>query len=157
VVDRQGAASEPATAPLALASGTAPTVVITRPKPAAAIALLARKRKGEKRGRRAKISFAGTAKAAAGVKTVVVSIEKIGTTKKTCTWLDKRKGLVKAPCAQPVLINAKLQPGAWNYTVASSIKLARGSYRVSAYGTDNGGAFGNSAPAKRRIVRFTLK
>ena len=157
VVDRQGAASEPATAPLALASGTAPTVVITRPKPAAAIALLVRKRKGEKRGRRAKISFAGTAKAAAGVKTVVVSIEKIGTTKKTCTWLDKRKGLVKAPCAQPVLINARLQPGAWNYTVASSIKLARGSYRVSAYGTDNGGAFGNSAPAKRRIVRFTLK
>ena len=40
---------------------------------------------------------------------------------------------------------------------ASTIKLVKGRYRVSAYGTDNGGAFGNSAPPKRRIVQFTLK
>ncbi len=158
VVDRQGAASEPATAPLALASGTAPTVAITKPKANAKVALLAKKpRKGEKKRRRAKISFAGTATAAAGVKSVVVTIEKIGTTKKTCRWLDKKKGLVKAPCAKPPLINAKLKPGTWNYTVASSIKLPKGGYRISAYGTDRGGAFGNAASAKRRIVRFTLK
>ncbi|MEA2194157.1 MAG: serine protease [Solirubrobacteraceae bacterium] len=157
VSDRQGGVSEPVTAPVTLASGTAPAVVITRPKPKATLALLARKRKGAKRRKRATISFAGTAKAAAGVKSVVVTIEKLGSTKKTCTWLDKKKGLVKAPCAQPVLINAKLTSGRWTYTVAGSIKLAKGSYRISAYGTDNGGAFGTAAPAKRRVVRFTLK
>ena len=159
VVDRQGAASEPATAPLALASGTAPTVAITKPKANATVALLAKKRrKGERKRRRAKISFAGTAKAAAGVKSVVVTIEKIGTTKKTCRWLDKKKGLVKAPCAQAAADQRQAQAsGKWSYTVASKIKLAKGGYRISAYGTDSGGAFGNAASAKRRIVRFTLK
>jgi hypothetical protein len=157
VADRQGAASEPATTPVALGSGTAPTVAITRPKPRATIARLAKKRKGAKQRKRARISFAGTAQAATDVRSVVVTIEKLGVSTKTCTWLDRKKGLVKAPCAQPVLIAARLGPGTWTYTVAGSIKLPKGSYRVSAYGTDGGGTFGNAAPAKRRIVRFTLK
>jgi hypothetical protein len=156
-VDRQGAASDPATTSVALASGTAPAVVITKPRSNATISLLAKRRKGERRRRRATISFAGTANAAAGVKSVVVTIERIGATTKTCTWLDKRKGLVKAPCAKPPLINAKLAKGAWSYRVSSSIKLGRGAYRISAYGTDNGGTFGNAASAKRRIVRFRLR
>jgi PKD repeat protein len=158
VVDRQGAASEPATVSLALGSGSAPTVAITKPKANAKVALLVRhRRKGEKHRRHAKISFAGTATAAAGVKRVVLTIEKIGTTKKTCRWLDKKKGLVKAPCAKPPLISAKRASGRWTYTVASKIKLVKGAYRVSAYGTDGGGTFGNAASAKRRIVRFTLR
>ena len=69
----------------------------------------------------------------------MLTIEKLGTSKKTCTWVDKRKGLVKTPCAKPVLINAKLADGKWSYTVASKIKLTKGSYRVSAYGTDASG------------------
>ena len=56
-----------------------------------------------------------------------------------------------------MFVDAKVAAGTWSYIVASKLKLAKGSYRVSAYGTDNGGAFGNSASAKRRIVRFTLK
>ena len=71
--------------------------------------------------------------------------------------VDKSKGLVKTPCAKPVLINAKLNAGAWTYTVASKLKLAKGNYRVSAYGTDASGGFGNAAPTGRRIVRFSLK
>jgi hypothetical protein len=121
------------------------------------VALLAKRRKGQRKRPRAKIRFAGTARAAQGVKSVVLTIEKIGTTKKTCTWLDGRKGLVRKPCAQPVFVEAKLAPGTWSYTVGGKIKLSRGSYRVSAYGTDNGGAFGNSASVKRRVVRFTLR
>ena len=56
-----------------------------------------------------------------------------------------------------MLINAKLNAGTWRYTVASSIKLTKGSYRVSVYGVDSSGAFGNTAPTRSRIVRFTLK
>ena len=56
-----------------------------------------------------------------------------------------------------MLINAKLKSDKWTYTVASSIKLVKGRYRMSAYGTDKAGAFGNSAPPNRRIVQFTLK
>ena len=52
---------------------------------------------------------------------------------------------MKTPCAKPVLINAKLANGRWSYTVASKIKLTKGSYRVSAYGTDGSGGFGNAA------------
>ena len=118
VVDRQGATSEPATTPVKLESGGAPTVVITKPKHRATIALLAKQRKGaRKRRARATIAFAGTAQAAGGVKRVILTIQKVGT-KKTCTWLDKVNGLVKAPCAQPVLINAKLRSGKWTYAVA---------------------------------------
>ena len=157
VVDRQGAASTPAAVPVRLSPGTVPTVVISKPKRNAKLALLAKKRKGAKKRARAKIAFAGTAKAAAGVKSVVLTIEKLGTSKKTCTWVDKAKGLVKTPCAKPVLINAKLAKGRWSYTVAKKIKLTKGKYRVSAYGTDATGGFGNAAATGKRIVRFSLK
>ncbi len=157
VVDHQGEASTPAAVPVRLAPGTVPTVVISKPKANAKLALLAKKRKGAKKRARARIAFAGTAKAAAGVKSVVLTIEKLGTSRKTCTWVDKRKGLVKTPCAKPVLINVKLNAGKWSYTVARKIRLTKGSYRVSAYGTDGTGGFGNAASAKRRIVRFSLK
>jgi hypothetical protein len=157
VVDRQGAPSDPASTSLALASGNAPAVAITKPRANAKLALLAKRRTGDRRRRRAKISFAGTAKATDGLKSVVVTIEKLGATTKTCRWLDGRKGLVKAPCAKPPMIAAKLRSGRWTYTVKRSIKLVKGAYRVSAYGTDSGGTFGNAASAKRRIVRFTLR
>ena len=157
VVDRQGAASTPAAVPVRLAPGTVPTVAITKPKKNAKLALLAKKRKGAKQRARAKIAFAGTARAAAGVKSVVLTIEKLGTSRKTCTWLDKAKGLVRTPCAKPVFINAKLAEGRWSYSVAKKIKLTKGNYRVSAYGTDAGGGFGNAAATGRRIVRFSLR
>lgn len=157
VVDRQGAASTPASVPVRLAPGTVPTIVITKPKANAKLALLAKKRKGAKKRARAKVAFSGTAKAPAGVKSVVLTIEKLGTSRRTCTWVDKAKGLVKTPCAKPVLINAKLSAGRWSYTVASKIKLTKGNYRVSAYGTDTSGGFGNAAAAGKRIVRFSLK
>ena len=157
VVDRQGAASAPASVPVRLAPGTAPTVVIAKPKAKAKLALLAKRRKGARKRVRAKIAFAGTARAAGGVKSVVLTIEKLGTSRRTCTWVDRRKGLVKTPCAKPVFIIAGLRAGRWSYTTARALKLRKGHYRVSAYGTDGSGGFGNAAPNRRRIVRFTLR
>jgi hypothetical protein len=157
VVDRQGAASTPAAVPVRLAPGTVPTVVISKPKKNAKLALLAKKRKGAKSRARTKIAVAGTAAAAAGgVKSVVLTLESLGPSTTGCTWLDKAKGLVKTPCAKPVFINAKLADGRWSYTVAKKIKLPKGNYRVSAYGTEACGGFGISAARGRRIVRFSL-
>ena len=151
VADRNGGVSAPASVSFQLANATPPTVLITKPKPSAKIALRTKQRK------RAKITFSGTAKAEAGIRNVVLTIEKLGTSKKTCTWLDKKQGLIKGVCSRPVLINAKISPGTWSYTVASSIRLTKGSYRVSVYGVDASGSFGNTAPTRSRIVRFTLR
>ena len=157
VLDSQGAASTPAAVPVRLAPGTVPKVVISKPKRNARLALLAKRRKGAKRRARAKIAFAGTASAAAGVKSVVLTIEKLGTSRRNCTWVHRKKGLVKTPCATPILITAGLRSGRWTYTTARALKLRKGHYRVSVYGTDGSGGFGNAASATRRIVRFSLK
>jgi hypothetical protein len=157
VADRQGAASTPATVPVRLLPGTVPTVTISRPKAKARLALLAKRRKGARKRARAKIAFRGTARAAGPVKSVVLTIEKLGTSRKTCTWVDRSRGLRTTPCAKPVFITARLAGARWSYTTARALKLRKGHYRVSAYGTDARGGFGNAAPAARRIVRFTLR
>ena len=46
--------------------------------------------------------------------------------------------------------------GAWTFNVRSTIKLGAGRYRIIAVGLDNSGAFGNSAPSKDAVHRFTL-
>jgi hypothetical protein len=124
---------------------------------------------------RARLGFAGTAKDPSGVSAVFVTLERLSiakrqtnakssaakkkTTKKKkrCIWLDPKAGFVTRACDKPVLIRTGVRAGRWAYNVASRIKPRAGSYRVSVYGTDKAGAFGNSAPARARIVRFTLK
>lgn len=126
--------------------------------------------------KRTRLGFAGAAKDPSGVSAVFLTLERISvapkkkkstkkkatsaaakTTTKRCIWLDPKTGFVSRPCDKPVLIRTGVRQGSWAYNVATPIKLVAGSYRVSVYGTDGAGAFGNSAPARNRIIRFTLK
>ncbi|MEA2181137.1 MAG: hypothetical protein QOF69_322 [Solirubrobacteraceae bacterium] len=170
VVDKQGASSEPVSVPLSLGDGTPPAVTITVPVDNQKAKRSKRTTKTvTKNGKKTKvkttkltpITIGGTATDKSGVKSVVITIEKLGSastgTKAQCTWLDPTKGLVKRACAKPVLIRPHVSRGIWAYKPLKKLKkgLSAGTYRVSAYGTDNSGAFGNSAP-KNKVIRFTL-
>jgi hypothetical protein len=79
------------------------------------------------------------------------------TATKRCKWFDATKGVVLRSCAKPILLLAKLgADGTWTFTPKSTLKLGAGVYRASAYGSDNSGAFGNSAASKDSVHRFTL-
>lgn len=184
VIDAQGAASAPASVPIKLVDGAAPTIVITKPTANQRIRLTTRTTKtktvtvdGKKvkrktrTSKRTRIGFAGTARDKSGVKGVVLTVERISkttssrtaatssaaTTTKRCAWLDPKKGIVLRSCSKPVLILAKLaKDGSWTYNVKSTIRLSAGVYRVIAAGQDNSGAAGNSASTKDAIHRFTL-
>ena len=101
---------------------------------------------------RAKISFAGTPKSAAGVESVVVTIEKIGTTKKACRGWTRRRAWSGRPARSPP-DQRQARPGSGT-TRASKIKLAKGAYRISAYGTDEAAA---SATRPRGAPRRALQ
>lgn len=169
VVDKQGASSEPVAAPLKILDGSPPAVPITKPKNNQKIKLSTRTTKTVTRGgkktkvrttKRTPITIAGTATDKAGVKGVVITVQKLTTgrgSKATCTWLEPGKGLVRRACAKPVLIKPHLSRGNWSYKPLKKLKkgMSAGTYRVRAYGTDTTGAFGNSAP-KNKVIRFTL-
>jgi PKD repeat protein len=111
VVDKQGAASEPASVTLKIADG--PAVAITRPSHNQTIKRSRTTTKTvTKAGRKTKvktteltpIAIAGTATDTSGVKGVLITVEKLGTGKRSaksrCTWLDPSKGLVTpSPCS----------------------------------------------------------
>jgi hypothetical protein len=185
VVDRQGAASPPAVQPVKLTDGAPPTVRISKPKANQTVSLTTKRTKtvtkdGKQRRvtttKRTRLGFAGTARDPSGVSAVFLTLERLSiakqkATKKTnaksaaaktkkkkkqCVWLDPKLGFVTRACDKPVLIRTGVRSGNWAYNLASAIKPRAGSYRVSAYGTDNAGAFGNSAPTRARVVRFTL-
>jgi hypothetical protein len=179
VVDRQGGVSKPAVARVDVGDGVAPEVTITKPFAGQQIRLtkVTKKTTTAKDGtkkttttkKKTKISFAGAAKDKSGVAGVLLTIEKIGAAtsstsvtasqaKAQCTWFDAKKGLLKVSCAKPKLLVAKLaKDGSWTFTPSSKTKrLSAGLYRVSAYGVDGTGAFGNSAPSKDGVVRFRL-
>jgi hypothetical protein len=182
VVDKQGGVSTPAVARVDVGDGVAPEVTITKPFANQKVALTSTKTKTVKKKdgtaskvttkKKVKLSFAGAAKDKSGVGFVLLTLEKIGAATSTsakasqtstkskaqCTWFDPKKGLLKTSCAKPKLIVAKLaKDGAWSYSVSSKVKQpSPGLYRVSVYGADGSGAFGNSAPAKDSVVRFRL-
>jgi hypothetical protein len=157
--------------------------VITKPRSGQAIALVTKAKKtvtkkGKKTkpaaSKRTRIGFAGTAKDPSGISAVFLTLERISVASKQdakkkatsaaakkpakrCSWLDPKTGFVSRRCDKPVLIRTRVRGGSWAYNIATRIKLVAGSYRVSVYGTDGAGAFGNSARARDRIVRFTLK
>jgi hypothetical protein len=158
VVDRQGAASTPATAAFKLIDGTPPTVGITKPKNNQKIKRFTTNKKTKKR-KRTKIVIAGLSADANGVAQVVLTLEKLSDTKSTkCNWYNPSKGIVRRSCQKPVLFAAKLakdsKTGEWSYTVKRN--LNKGTYRVTAVGADKTGAVGNAGGSKLGVVRFRL-
>jgi hypothetical protein len=181
VADKQGGISKPAIARVDVGDGVAPEVTITKPFRSQKIKLTTVTKKtvtakdGTKKttttSKKTKLSFAGAAKDKSGVAFVLLTLEKIGaatasttakasqtSTKAQCTWFDSKKGLLKVSCSKPRLIVAKLlKDGSWTYSLSSKVKRpSAGLYRLSVYGADGSGAFGNSAPSKDAVVRFRL-
>jgi PKD repeat protein len=180
VVDRQGGSSPPATVGVRITDGTPPTVIITSPRPNRRFGLITTSTKTVTKGdvkrkvttrKRLRVGFGGRAKDPSGVTAVYVTLQRLakasqakGSAKasaakskaKSCVWLDPKRGLIIRSCDKPVLIKARVRDNKWAYVVGRKIKLSAGTYRVSAYGTDGAGAFGNSAAKANRVVRFTL-
>lgn len=179
VVDKQGATSPEVAVTFKLVDGVPPAVGIAKPKAKQTLRVFTtktttvtkngKKTKVKKRTRN-KLQIGGLSADASGVKTVLLTIEKIVTAKKKtaakssavsrCHFYDPKKGFVYVSCAKPKLITARLvkddKNGQWVYTIPSTRPLSAGSYRVAAYGVDNTGAFGNSAEAKLAKITFKL-
>ncbi len=169
VVDRQGAASAPATVALKLIDGTPPTVGIVKPKGNQRIRQFTTKtttrtvdgvKKKTKKRTRTKIVIGGLSRDANGVAHVVLTLEKLvpGSRSSKCNWYNPKKGIVRRSCNKPVLILARLKKdssaGEWSYTVRR--KLSKGTYRIQAVGVDKTGASGNAGGSKVGVVRFRL-
>jgi len=164
---------------------TPPAVVITKPRANQRIKLTTtttrtvtvtrngkRTRVKRKTTKRTRIGFAGTAIDRSGVKGVIVALERLSLTPSTaktsansaaattpakkCRWFSATKGIVLKSCARPTLLLAKFANGRWTYNIKSTVRLRAGVYRLSAAGADNSGAFGNAAPSKDSVHRFTL-
>jgi len=165
VVDRQGAASAVATAPIRVFDGSAPAVTVSRPRPNQSIRLVTRTRRtvtrnGVRRAvttrKRTRIRFRGAARDPSGVAAVYLSVQRLTPRGARCAWLHPRRGVLRRACDRPLLFRVAVRNGRWAYNVARRIRLAAGTYRVSAYGTDRNGAFGNTAATRNRIVLFKL-
>lgn len=173
VVDKQGAASVEVAATFKLANGTPPAVAIVKPKSKQTFRTFTTttktvtkngKKTKVKTRKRTRIQIAGLSKAAVGsMKRVILTLQKTNSTsgsKTKCRFYDAKRGLKLVSCAKPILITARLVKnsagGEWTYTVPSTRRLSTGSYKVSAFGVDTTGAFGNSAP-KGGSLGFTVK
>jgi hypothetical protein len=171
VVDRQGAVSAPAVARIDVGDGTPPVATITRPFEGQRIKLTTRRTRTVRRNgvrrrvtsrRKTRIGFNGVARDKSGVAFVLLTVEKLGrssssSSRARCTWYDARRGLVRRRCSQPVLLVARLAAdGSWRLRISTRRQPSAGLYRVSVYAADRSGAFGNSAPARDRVVRFRL-
>ncbi len=120
-----------------------PAVTISRPRSGATVGA---------RG----LVVSGRARDASGVRGVALRIERLPRPSGGCTWLYPSTGLRVGPCGEPPSLHATLRSGGrWSYRVAS--RLRSGSYRVTAYGTDETGIYGNSAPRAARSLRFRVR
>jgi hypothetical protein len=104
-----------------------------------------------------RLAISGTATDPAGVKGVIVTIQKLGTAAGAkCKWYNASKGMVLKSCTKPPLLLARLAAdGTWTYN-ANRTRLSVGKYRIIVLGADNSGAAGNSAPAADSIRRFEI-
>lgn len=170
VVDRQGAASGEVTVPLKLTDGVAPVVAIAKPKRNQTLRVFTTttrtvtrdgKRVRTTSRKRTKLSFGGLSRDESGMQRILLTLEKITSTtsRSRCFFFNPSRGVTRTACSKPVLISARLvansTTGEWVYNVRRN--LSAGSYRLSAFGVDKAGAFGNSAPASARVIRFRLR
>lgn len=123
-----------------------PRVTLTRPRAGRALAAGSRLR------------LAGRAQDVSGVASVLFSLEVLPRSGGTCRWFDPLRALVTRRCSQPVLVRAKLgSRGRWSYSGPRRLRLPAGRYRVHVSGSDRAGVTGNSAPASRRSVTFSVR
>jgi hypothetical protein len=138
----------------AVKSTGAPSVIVTRPR---AGQLLRRFTGRGTAHQRHRLVISGRASDASGVRSVTLSLERLPRTGKRCTWLDAARGLRRGDCARPPTLIARMRTTAsWAYRVPRRLNLTPGRYRVTAYGEDRTGAFGNSAPRRKRVITFGL-
>ena len=136
-----------------------PLVTITRPRAGQVIHRFVGA--GNDRERR-QLVIAGRANDPTGVQGVALSIERLPRRTASagagrCSWLHRTRGLVRARCDRPPPLTAKPRAGgSWTYRVPRRIKLPAGRYRVSAFGKNNAGTFGNAAPRRSRVIAFRL-
>jgi hypothetical protein len=174
VVDKQGAASTEVAVTFTLVNGTPPGVAIVKPKSkqtfhtytttTKTVTKNGKKTKVKTR-KRTRIQIAGLSKAKTGttMQRVLLTLQKTKSTTSTtkCRFYDPKTGLKLVACAKPILITARLvkdsASGEWTYTVPSARPLSTGTWKVSAYGVDSTGAFGNSADPKAASLGFTVK
>jgi len=172
VVDSTGVVSPEVAVTFKLANGTPPGVAIVKPKSKQTFRTYTTttktvtkngKKVKTKTRKRTKIQFAGLSKAGSGsVQRILLTLQKTKSTssKTKCRYYDAKKGLLLVSCAKPRLITARLvknsASGQWTYNVPTTRPLSPGSWKLSAYGVDTTGAFGNSA-TKGGTLSFTVK
>ena len=173
VVDNKGAASTEVAVTFKLVNGVAPAVGIVKPKSKQTFRTYTTttktvtkngKKVKVKTRKRTKIIIAGLSKPAVGTtQRILLTLQKTKSTTSTkqCRFYDARRGLRLVSCAKPILITARLikdsTSGEWTYGVPTTRPLSPGSWKVSAYGVDSTGAFGNSADPKATTINFTVK
>ncbi|MDP2711350.1 MAG: PKD domain-containing protein [Solirubrobacteraceae bacterium] len=173
VVSAQGAVSPEAVVVFKLADGIPPRVGIVTPRANQTLRLFTtRTRTVTRNGQRTRVRtrtrnrvrIAGLSQDASGVQRVVLTIQKITartTGTQRCHYYNPTRGFRLVSCSRPALINARLTRdsanGEWTYNVPLARPLSTGSYRVRAFGVDRAGTFGNSADARSRVIRFTIR
>jgi hypothetical protein len=173
VVDNKGAASPEVAVTFKLINGVAPAVGIVKPKSKQTFRTYTTttktvtkngKKVKTKTRKRTKIIIAGLSKPAVGTtQRILLTLQKTKSTTSTkqCRFYDAKRGLRLVSCAKPILITARLikdsKSGEWTYSVPTTRPLSTGSWKVSAYGVDSTGAFGNSADPKAASITFTVK
>lgn len=173
VVDSQGAASPEVAVTFKLINGVAPAVGIVKPKSKQTFRTYTTttktvtkngKKVKTKTRKRTKIIIAGLSKPAVGTTSrILLTLQKTKSTTsaKQCRYYDARRGLRLVSCEKPILITARLikdsATGEWTYGVPTTRPLSPGTWKVSAFGVDSTGAFGNSADPKAASLTFTVK
>jgi hypothetical protein len=173
VVDKLGAASTEVAVTFKLINGIAPAVGIVKPKSKQTFRTYTTttktvtkngKKVKTKTRKRTKIIIAGLSKPAVGTTSrILLTLQKTKSTTSTtqCRYYDAKRGLRLVKCDKPILITARLikdsTTGEWTYGVPTTRPLSPGSWKVSAFGQDSTGAFGNSADPKATTVTFSVK
>jgi hypothetical protein len=158
-----GSSFGPAGAGFAAASSPQGSVSITYQRPAGApdvrpAVVITRPRAGARLRRRQSV-ISGRAFDASGVRAVALRIERLPRARGAdrehrCTWLVAKR-LRRGSCDRPPLLRATLRAHtAWTYRLPAGLPAGR--YRVTTYGSDETGLYGNSAPLRERSLTFRL-
>ena len=138
-------------------AATPPAVVVRRPRAKQVLHRFSGRGKTRKRRQLVIVGHAGDPDGVQGVALTLERLPRKSPGAGRCTWLHPTRGLRRNSCNRPPPLIATLRAtGSWTYRLSTRIKLPAGRYRVSAYGKDTPGLFGNSAPRRARIVTFRL-